>query len=88
MPGLVVQAELRSQKIDHILGVPAIQDREAGLKADRLAVAPEQKVGDGMEGAAVHPVAACADQKTDPLEHLLGRLAREGQQKNRFRVNS
>ena len=88
MPGLVVQAELRSQKIDHVLGVTAIQDREAGLKANRFAVAPEQKVGDGMERPAVHPVAACADQKTDSLEHFLGRLAREGQQKNRFRVNS
>jgi len=52
-----------------------------------VAVAAQQNVGGGVEGAAHDPAAGTGGQLAGPVEHLLGRAAGKGEQQDRFRLH-
>ena len=76
---LLVQAKLRAKHPDQVFGVAPVQDREAGLQPDRSSVASQEHVGNRVKGPARHTLTPRPDQEAHPLQHLLRRLAREGQ---------
>src|SRR3989442_1137592 len=59
----VVQPMLRPQQIDRVLRIATVQNGEARLQPDRLAVPAEQQIRDRMEGAARDLSAAKANQR-------------------------
>ncbi len=67
------------------LGVGPVQDMELAGVADLGGQPPEPQVGQGVEGPPGDPLAGDLGELPGPVEHLLGRLAGEGQKKNPFR---
>ena len=82
-----VQAQLRTNQCNQVLGVTPIENREARLKTDRPTIAPEQHIGHGVERTATDTFAAYADQFTGPFEHLLRGFSRKGQKQNIGRID-
>ena len=85
---LVQGAHAAADQIDHVLGVAAVQNGEGVGKAQQLGVAAQDGVGKGVKGAAGDPVAAAAQERLDPLQHLFGRPPGKGQQQDGGRVNA
>src|SRR5213593_2248850 len=84
---LPVEARPRAEQVDDILRVAAVEDREARLQSDVPGRAPEDRVREGVEGPARDLLAARADERGSAAEHLLGRLAREGQEEDVTRIH-
>ena len=83
----LVQTHTAADQIDHVLGVAAVQNGEGVGKAQQLGVAAQDGVGKGVKGAAGDPVAAAAQERLNPLQHLFGRPPGKGQQQDGGRVN-
>ena len=83
-----VQPHLRAQKLDHVLAVRPVHDGEGRGEIDFPSVLAQDRVGEGMEGAARYPGAAVVDQQARPPEHLLGGPAGEGQEQDRARIDA
>jgi hypothetical protein len=79
---LAVEPGAAAQQVDHVLGVAAVEDREAGLETQGPPGAPEDGVGKGVERPARDAVAAAAHERRRARQHLLRRLAREREQED------
>ena len=77
------------RRLDHLLHqaqlVVGIEDREVGLEADQLGVAPEQAGAERVEGAEPQALDAVPEQQRDALDHLARRLVGEGDREHLIR---
>ena len=77
------------RRLDHLLHqaqlVVGIEDREVGLEADQLGVAPEQARAQRVEGAEPEALDAVPEQQRDAQDHLARRLVGEGDREDLIR---
>ena len=86
----MLEALLVSQNVHHVGRVGRVEEREAGLQAERLGVARDELVGDSVERApskASRPLAVTA-QGRGPRQHVVGSPARKGEQQDPLRWHS
>ena len=94
------QPKLRAQHVEEILGIGPVVDREAAVQADRLAVAPQEPGGNGVERPTPDPgagraegggggpgIVQLAQHTIHPAEHLRGGPPREGHQQDPSGLN-
>jgi hypothetical protein len=95
------QPQFGADHAHQVLGVAAVEDRELARQSDRLAEAPQEPGGDGVERAAPGPlapqgrlpglglgVAKPPQHAVHAANHLFRRAAGEGQQQDSLRVGA
>ncbi len=76
-----------AEQIDHILGIPLIENCKIRCIAHFPGILPQVQVCKGVEGAAGYPFRAFIEQQRSTAQHFPGRFSRERQQQNHFRMH-
>ena len=87
-PLLGLDLEISHAGIDQVFGVLLIHDGEVALIADELCVVPEDKIPYMVEGASPYLFYVLTDEQLHPVEHLLGRPVRKGDQEDMGWINA
>ena len=82
---LRVDLELDQAALQHPQRVGLVVDREALRVSEALGLDPQQPGAGRVEGHHPHPPVHPADQRADPLAHLLGGLVGEGDREDLVR---
>src|SRR5689334_12496964 len=77
-----VNAGVLYRRLDEVLGVFGVEDGEVRQVVERLGVAAQYAVGDGMKGAAPDLARVGLQQRLDAVEHLARRLVGEGDEQD------
>ena len=85
---LLVQPQPRTDQVDGVLGVPAVENRERVGESEQRGIAAQDGMRERMERAARHPVAPAAQQRAGAGDHLFRGAARERQQQQAARVDA
>ena len=83
---LGVDLELLQAALQHPQRVGLVVDREAARVAEALGLDPQQPRAGGVEGHHPHPPRDPADQRGDPLAHLVRGLVGEGDRQDLVRM--
>jgi hypothetical protein len=82
---LGVDLELLEAALQHPQRVGLVVDRELAGVAEPLGLDPQQPGAGGVEGHHPHPPLDLADERGDPLAHLVGGLVGEGDREDLVR---
>ena len=85
---LLVNLRVGHARLDQILCVVAVEDREIALAAERVRVQPQNPRADGMKRPAPKRAQFVAQQIRNAPHHFAGGLIREGEQQNAIRRNA
>ena len=78
----------RDHRIDEVLLIFAIHDRESARITECAPVPPQHSIPDRMKGAAPKPAGVDREQIRDAIQHLARGFVREGEEENVPRVDS
>src|SRR5713101_8514415 len=83
----LVQAQASADQVNNVFGVTTIEDSEGIGKAQECGIASQHSVSERVERPSGNLVAAPAQERAGPLQHLLRSSARESEKQERNRVN-
>jgi hypothetical protein len=78
-------AEVRRGRLEEVLAVLGVEDREIRPVAEELGVGTQEPRPDGVERPGRHPGEVGSEEPLDPPGHLPGGPVREGQEEDRLR---
>ena len=84
---LGVELTLADDGVHDFFLILPVHDRETPLPTQLGGVATENLVSDGVKSAAPDVLCLVGDELFDALQHLPGRLVREGEEEDIFRCN-